>query len=235
MILLAGAAPGEQAWEMPPPEAAITSSQQEISETAQSPEILPEISPFGVEYVSEHVRSQAIRLIGQYRSYYTEDPEGISDFQARYAAAREFLPLIQENSQAYRVPIEIALGVFMQEALRSDETSPKGARGFYQLMPDTARSYGLKIGRHIDERVIPRSAIQAGIQHLGDLEEKTESWADALAAYNMGETRLRKLKREYGVNATFWDLAFDAGKVPEETKQYVPKVYATVEALRNLR
>ena len=231
MMLLAGAAPGEQAHEMPPTKAySIGNLQQEIHRGA-SPEILPEISPFGADDVSEHVRSKVLRLIQEYKSYYTENPEGIADFRARYAAAQEFIPLIRENSQTYNVPLEIALGVFMQEAIRSDAISPKGARGFYQLMPETARSYGLRVGKHIDERVIPKSAIQAGIHHLAYLKEKSSSWPDALAAYNMGETRLRNLKRRYGAN-TFWGLAFEVGRVPEETRKYVPKVYATAETLR---
>lgn len=61
-------------------------------------------------------------------------------------------------------------------------TSKKGASGLMQLMPDTARRYG------VDDLYDPRSNIEAGVRYLKYLLKKYHHHPqNALAAYNAGE------------------------------------------------
>jgi soluble lytic murein transglycosylase-like protein len=83
--------------------------------------------------------------------------------------------------------------------------SAKGAKGLMQLMPDTAKRYG------VDNPLDPRQNILGGAAYLSDLLKRFgNDLSLALAAYNAGEGRVM----EYGF------------KIPpyRETKQYVPKV-----------
>jgi soluble lytic murein transglycosylase-like protein len=83
--------------------------------------------------------------------------------------------------------------------------SPKGARGLMQLMPDTARRYG------VDNPLDPEQNIHGGAAYLRDLLTLFGNDVNlALAAYNAGEGRVM----EYG------------NRIPpyRETTQYVPKV-----------
>jgi soluble lytic murein transglycosylase-like protein len=83
--------------------------------------------------------------------------------------------------------------------------SPKGAKGLMQLMPDTARRYG------VDNPLDPRQNIQGGSAYLRDLLTLFGNDLNlALAAYNAGEGAVM----EYG------------HRIPpyRETTQYVPKV-----------
>jgi len=82
--------------------------------------------------------------------------------------------------------------------------SAKGAKGLMQLMPDTARRYG------VDNPLDPQQNILGGAAYLRDLLKLFGNDLNlALAAYNAGEGTVK----EYG-------------KIPpySETKQYVPKV-----------
>jgi len=83
--------------------------------------------------------------------------------------------------------------------------SAKGARGLMQLMPDTARRYG------VDNPLDPQQNIYGGAAYLRDLLTLFGNDMNlALAAYNAGEGSVM----EYG------------NRIPpfRETTQYVPKV-----------
>ena len=66
--------------------------------------------------------------------------------------------------------------------------SKKGARGLMQLMPDTARQYGVR------NSYDPKANLEAGVRHLKDLMSRLDL-PIALAAYNAGEATDPPLRR----------------------------------------
>lgn len=106
--------------------------------------------------------------------------------------------------------------------------SPKGARGLWQLMPETARRYGLLVNSQRDERLDPLKSTHAAAQYLKDLHAQFQDWPLALAAYNAGEDRVKRALEQLGAR-DFWTLSRYAG-VPDETRRYVPAVLARVTA-----
>jgi hypothetical protein len=102
--------------------------------------------------------------------------------------------------------------------------SPKGARGLWQLMPATARRYGLVVQPQRDERTDPIKSTYAAAQYMKDLFEQFQDWPLALAAYNAGEDRVERALRQAGAR-DFWTLR-RYGALPEETLRYVPAVLA---------
>lgn len=66
--------------------------------------------------------------------------------------------------------------------------SKKGAVGLMQLMPDTARQYG------VTDRTDPTQNLTAGIRHLKYLQDKYQSLPLTLAAYNAGEEPVKKYR-----------------------------------------
>lgn len=108
--------------------------------------------------------------------------------------------------------------------------SRSGARGMWQLMPRTARHYGLRVDRSVDERIDPEKSTRAAASYLNDLMSMfgADSFCLALAAYNAGDGRiLHSLKQIQDPvrDRHFWYL-HQHNLIPEETKGYVLKIVA---------
>jgi membrane-bound lytic murein transglycosylase D len=99
--------------------------------------------------------------------------------------------------------------------------SPVGAAGLYQLMPTTARSLGLST-RLRDERLDPEKSGRAAARYLKYLYSRFKDWALALAAYNLGEGRLRAIMKRHQAKT----FAAVSTHLPAETQMYVPKFEA---------
>jgi hypothetical protein len=100
--------------------------------------------------------------------------------------------------------------------------SPRGARGIWQLMPETAARLGLRVDSQTDERTHPERSTRAAAQYLRKLYLQFGDWWLALAAYNAGEAAVATAIRRAGTT-DFWQLA-GRGILPEETRRYVPAV-----------
>ncbi|GEM_PF-1873081 len=93
--------------------------------------------------------------------------------------------------------------------------SPKGAAGLWQLMPETARRFGLKVNKEVDERFDPEKSTRVALKYIRYLFEKFGRWDLVLVAYNWGEGNAEKLK---GLN--LWE---NLHRLPEETRDYLLK------------
>jgi hypothetical protein len=94
--------------------------------------------------------------------------------------------LIDKMATEQGVPVKLVRAVIQVEsAYQQRARSPKGAMGLMQLMPTTARQYG--VANPYD----PTSNIEAGIKHLKSLMERLPL-ALALAAYNAGEAAVAR-------------------------------------------
>ena len=65
----------------------------------------------------------------------------------------ELRSVVNPILQSEGVPLDMAFLVVVESGGRADALSPKGARGLWQLMPETARRYGLVVGDGRDERL----------------------------------------------------------------------------------
>jgi hypothetical protein len=101
-------------------------------------------------------------------------------------AARPFANLIATVAASHNVDARLVHAVIEQESnYRARARSKKGARGLMQLMPATARQYG------VSDSYDPKSNVDAGVRHLKDLLSRLELPL-ALAAYNAGEGTIRR-------------------------------------------
>lgn len=101
-------------------------------------------------------------------------------------ATRPFADLISTVAAAHNVDKRLVHAVIEQESnYQPRARSKKGARGLMQLMPGTARQYGVR------DSYDPKSNLEAGVRHLKDLLSRMDL-ALALAAYNAGEGTIKK-------------------------------------------
>lgn len=120
------------------------------------------------------------------------------------------------------LPARLISIVTVESGFNSAALSPKGALGLWQLMPDTARRYGLAVDAHGDERLDPVKATVAAAAYLRELYGRFQNWPLTLAAYNAGEHRVQQAIDRVGTR-DFWTLSRELA-LPEETRRYVPKV-----------
>jgi membrane-bound lytic murein transglycosylase D len=103
--------------------------------------------------------------------------------------------------------------------------SRAGAAGPMQFMPSTARRYGLGSENGFDMRLDPTASTRASAVYLKDQYQALDrSLEKTLAAYNSGESRVRRLHRK-APRTDFWDADFFYA-LPAETRRYVPQVLA---------
>ena len=102
--------------------------------------------------------------------------------------------------------------------------SSANAVGPWQFISSTGYRYGLRRDRYVDERMDPVKATQAAIKYLKYLKEfQDNDWFLAMASYNAGEERVRKLLKEQKIT-DYWKM-----HGPRETMRYVPRIIAAKE------
>ena len=131
-------------------------------------------------------------------------------------AAKVFMPsqediqkyanIIQTASKAYGVEPSLVHAVISAEsAYNQNAISRTGAMGLMQLMPDTARRYG------VQNMMDPTENIHGGVRYLRDLLAMFKGRVDlAIAAYNAGENAVIRYGHQIPPYA--------------ETRTYVPRV-----------
>ncbi len=140
------------------------------------------------------------------------------------ARATPLLPIVRAAFAAEGVPAELAWLAEVESTFNPSARSPAGARGLYQFVPATAKSLGLSTWLP-DERTDPEKSARAAARYLRTLHGKFGDWPLALAAYNAGEGRVRRLLAARKANS----FAAIAPSLPSETRMYVPKVLATLQ------
>jgi soluble lytic murein transglycosylase-like protein len=117
------------------------------------------------------------------RSYAVPQTEKVR--ATRFAAVelgRAYDDLIAEHSRTNRVRPDLVRAVVQVEsAFNPQARSPKGAMGLMQLMPATARQYG------VTNPFNPAENVRAGVAYLRELLDRYQGNEElALAAYNAG-------------------------------------------------
>ena len=140
-----------------------------------------------------------------------------------WTGRRAILPRLREIFVQEGVPGEWVWIAEVESGLNPRAVSRAGAAGLFQLMPATARRFGLSTGLR-DERLAPAKSAAAAARYLRLLRAEFGCWPLALAAYNAGEGRVRRTLAACGADS----FEAIAAHLPGETRAYVPKVMATV-------
>jgi membrane-bound lytic murein transglycosylase D len=137
--------------------------------------------------------------------------------------ANEYVPALKPIFTAQNIPPDLVWVVEVESGFDRRALSPAGAAGLFQLMPDTARRFGLSLWPR-DQRYQPEPSATASARYLKYLHDRFKDWRLALAAYNAGEGTVQKLLDRY--KADSYDAI--AGHLPAETQMYVPRVEAVI-------
>ena len=139
------------------------------------------------------------------------------------ASAKEYVPELKPVFAAQKVPPELVWMAEVESSFDRHARSPAGAAGLFQLMPDTARRFGLSLWPR-DQRFQPEPSANASARYLKYLHDRFKDWRLVLAAYNAGEGTVQKLLSRHQTGG--YDAI--AEHLPAETQMYVPRVEAVL-------
>ncbi|HEV2207784.1 MAG TPA: transglycosylase SLT domain-containing protein [Verrucomicrobiae bacterium] len=138
-------------------------------------------------------------------------------------SAQPYVTRLKPVFASEHVPPELVWLAEVESSFDVRARSPAGAAGLFQLMPATAKRFGLRTWP-LDQRLRPEPSARASAQYLHYLHRHFRDWRLALAAYNSGEGTVEELLRRRKAHS------FDAiaTGLPAETQLFVPKVEATI-------
>ncbi|MBN2206394.1 MAG: lytic transglycosylase domain-containing protein [Candidatus Aminicenantes bacterium] len=126
---------------------------------------------------------------------------------ADHPLKKAYDPLVSAAAYRHRIPVELVHSIIKVESnYNANAVSSKGATGLMQLMPDTARAYG------VVDPFDPAQNIEGGVRYLKDLIKLFDRQTNkVLAAYNAGQEAIKKY-----------------GGIPpyRETRNYIQRVMA---------
>jgi membrane-bound lytic murein transglycosylase D len=137
------------------------------------------------------------------------------------AAEKKYVPELKPIFETQKIPPELVWVADVESSFDPRARSPAGAAGMFQLMPNTAKRFGLSLWPR-DQRLQPQPSAIASAQYLKFLFTRFQDWRLALAAYNAGEGTVQKLLERHKTRE-FDDIA---AHLPAETQMYVPRIEA---------
>jgi membrane-bound lytic murein transglycosylase D len=178
-------------------------------------------SPIPVE-INEHVQREIARFTGRERRFFLDS----------YRRSGRYRPMIVRKLREAGLPEELSWLPLVESGFKDRALSPARALGMWQFISSTGSRYGLDRSHWIDERMDPEKSTDAAIAYFTDLHGMFGDWMMALASYNCGENRVKRLirRQEVGHLDRFWDIY---GGLPTETARYVPRFLATLAIVRN--
>ena len=140
--------------------------------------------------------------------------------------ANRVFPIIEPILAKNGIPDDFKYLAVIESAL-INASSPAGAKGVWQFMPETAREKGMEVNDNVDERYNLVKSTEAACQYLLVAKAKLGSWTLAAASYNGGMAGVTK-QIEIQKQTNFYDLL-----LIEETHRYIFRILALKEIMKN--
>ena len=154
-------------------------------------------------------------------------------FQVQLDRAQDYVVPCQEIFRQQGLPEDLVYVALVESGFTPTARSHANAVGMFQFIETTGKRYRLEQNQWIDERRHPFKAARAAAEYLSFLYDSFGSWPLAIAAYNCGEKAVQAALDQSKLQS-FWELA-QSGYLPSETRDYVPKVLATIKIVRDTK
>jgi hypothetical protein len=210
---------------------------EELSDAEDRLVILPEIKREGERFfLSSFKLPEKLTFAGQ--------PVPLDNWQVRERIEYEFYQFLEEQGESIILakrmgrcfpPVEKQLAeaglpddlkymLLVESKCIAAAYSRAKASGPWQFIGSTGKRYKLHSNKFLDQRRNLEMSTEAAIKYLRYLKDFQQGdWFLAMASYNAGEDRIRKLLKEQKVN-DYWKL-----HGPRETMRYVPRIIAAKE------
>ena len=170
-------------------------------------------------------------LVARHEQYYLSRPDYL---QRMFGRGSFYLHHIVEEVERRGMPTELALLPFVESAMNPSALSSAKAAGLWQFIPATGKRYDLNQNWWVDNRRDVVQSTRAALDYLQSIYQMNgDDWFLALASYNWGEGAVRRAVRANqaaGKPADYANL-----RMPNETRNYVPKLLALKHIVLNAR
>ena len=139
-----------------------------------------------------------------------------------------YFPIFEDILNRYDLPEELKYMAVVESMLNPTATSHAGAKGIWQFIYSTAKSYGLEINSYVDERMDIEKSMDAAARYLRDAYRIFGDWALAISSYNCGAGNVSKAIRRAGGSKDYWAIY---RYLPRETRGYVPAFVGAMYAM----
>jgi hypothetical protein len=200
------------------------------AEEPTGPEVLPDFFlPGSISLCGELIPLENRRILEMLDREFTISLWDRAQVFLWLKRAGRYFPYIEEKLAEAGMPDDLKYMAVAESALITDIRSRKRAVGLWQFMSRTGRRYGLRKNRMIDERLDFERSTEAAINYLRRLHDEFGNWTLTLAAYNCGDSFLKREIREQKVK-DFYRL-----DLPLETERYVFRITAIKIIMENPR
>lgn len=174
-----------------------------------------ELVPTKKYYVRESIDQELIR-----------NTYGHSTTLLMFKRANRWFPIIEPILKKHNIPSDFKY-LALIESFFENLSSPKGAAGYWQFMPNTATEYGLEVNDEIDERLNVEKSTEAACVYLRRMYNMYKNWTLAAASYNVGHGSLNRSLENQQIN-DYHNLFLN-----RETARYVYRIIAVKIIFQN--
>lgn len=136
-----------------------------------------------------------------------------------FKRSKKYLPEIERLLQEQGVPDDFKYLAIAESGLLN-ASSAAGAKGYWQILEETGKEYGLEITESVDERYHLEQSTLAAAAYLKKAHQKFGDWTAVAASYNMGQSGFSK-RQEEQFQRNYYDLYLN-----EETSRYLFRILA---------
>jgi hypothetical protein len=200
------------------------------AEEPTAPEVLPDFPlPGSISLCDESIPLENRRVLEMLDREFTIAVWDRAQVFLWLKRAGRYFPYFEEKLYEAGMPDDLKYMAVAESALITDIKSRKRAAGLWQFMSRTGRRYGLRKNRMLDERLDFEQSTEAAINYLRRLHDEFGNWTLTLAAYNCGDSFLKREIRKQKVK-DFYRL-----DLPLETERYVFRITAIKIIMENQR
>jgi membrane-bound lytic murein transglycosylase D len=178
---------------------------------------------FANESMPLHDPNVLMRMKKALRAYHFDNQQT----KKLHIRARQYFPLVESILKKYDIPEDFKYIPLVESEFEKGTSSYRGASGYWQFMPQTARDYGLRVDSSVDERQDIEKSTVAACKYLRSIFSELKDWTLVAAAYNTGEDKLmRQIKLQNQDN-------YFKMKLNSETARYVYSLVAMKQIIEN--
>lgn len=175
--------------------------------------------PANLEFCGEKIPSNNVDIRRDLEKEFFTNAYWKNNSLGLFHKAQRWFPYIEPILKQEGVPDDFKYLCVIESHL-SNAASPAGAAGFWQLVPVSARNYGLEVNEEVDERYHVEKATRAACAHIKDAYAIFNNWTLSAAAYNRGIGGIQNaMAKQHADN--YYDLLLN-----KETGSFVYRILA---------